>query len=254
VKIAVENREKQMLSLLEVKKYLSVTQLCRELFTSESTIRRGLNKLEKQGLVRRTRGGAFYVQRDHLEWPLLYKNQENIDKKRHIADLAIDFVTDGQTLFVDSSSTCLYFARRLTEKKGLTVLTNGITTSNLLSEETEAEVYCACGKVYSKQSSIHGAETCEYVLNHTANTAFVTCRGLDAGFGASDFIEGEAMVKRCFRKRAGKTILLVDSSKFDKRFFNQTFAIEDIDVAISDKAFPEDIMEALNRHGAEMVW
>jgi DeoR family glycerol-3-phosphate regulon repressor/DeoR family fructose operon transcriptional repressor len=247
-------REKDLLSLLEVKKYVSVNDLCKKLFVSEATIRRDLNSLEKQGLIRRTRGGAFYIENNHLEWPLLYKNKENIDKKIRIANLAIDFVKDGQTLFIDSSSTCLYFTRRLSEKKDLTVLTNGITTSNLLSDETDVNVYCACGQVYSKRSSINGPETCDYILRHKANIAFTSCRGLDANFGASDFSEGESMVKKSFHKRADKTILLVDSSKFNQTFFNQTFSIQDIDVAISDKEFPENIALAFNKYNIQMVW
>jgi len=250
----MEDRKQKMLLLLKEKKYLSVANLCKDLYTSESTVRRDLNKLEKQGLVRRTRGGAFYVEDIHLEWPLLYKNKENIESKRYIADLAIDFIEDGQTLFIDSSSTCQFFARRLSEKKGLTILTNGIITANLLSEETDADVYCACGKVYSKRSSIHGSETCDYIMKHTADIAFVSCRGLDAEIGASDFSEEEAMVKKCFNKRAGKTILLSDSSKFEKRFFNQTFAISEINVIISDKPFPSEIVNICNQYNVEMVW
>lgn len=250
----MEEREKRMLDILAEKKYVSTATLCKALFASESTIRRDLNKLEDQGLIRRTRGGAFYVQGDRMEWPLHYKNKDNIEKKRYIADLAIDFVRDNAVIFMDSSSTSLYLAKRMHEKRGISVITNGLTTANLLSEETDAEVYCTGGKVYSKRSSVHGMETCTFVLKHTADIAFTSCRGLDAEFGASDFSDEEAMVKQCFQRQAKQTILLADSSKFNKRFFKQTFLYGDIHVIISDMPLPEDIAKMCDEHNVEVVY
>lgn len=247
-------REEKIIAIIKEKKFITVAKLCSILFVSEATMRRDLTKLESQGIIRRTHGGASFVQRNSIEWPLLFKNKENIDKKKHIADLAINYIKDGQTLFIEASSSCLYLASKLTNKKGLTILTNGITTANLLIEETSAEVYCVGGKLLPKHLSICGAQTCDYISHFWADIFFASCRGLDSQMGATDVSESDSMVKKYFCRNAEKTILLVDSSKFEHRFFNQTFSLNDIDVAISDMAFPDELSLALHNANVEMCY
>ena len=246
-------RQNQILDILKEKKLVTVSNLSQLLHASESTIRRDLTRLHEDGLIRRTRGGAVYVEASSLEWPLFFKNQTNADKKLAIADYAIDFVKDGQTIFIDSSSTCMMLAKRLSEKENLSILTNGVMTSHILSESSDSDIYCACGKIFSKRSSLNGVDTCEYISNFRADIAFVSCRGIAAETGVTDFIQGESMVKRTYRRYAKKLILLVDSTKHDLTFFHKTFDFKDIDIVITDKPFPADIRKVLDKVGAEIV-
>lgn len=247
-------REQKIVALIKEKKFITVAKLCQMLFVSEATMRRDLTKLELQGIIRRTHGGAIFVQQKSIEWPLLLKNKENIDKKKYIADIAADYIQDGQTLFIEASSSCLYLARKLADKRGLTILTNGITTAHLLVEETSADVYCTGGKLLPKHLSICGAQTCDYISHFWADLFFASCRGIDSSIGVSDVSESDSMVKKYFCRYAAKTILLVDSSKFNQRFFNQTFELSDIDVAISDQTFPADLQQALTEANVEMKY
>ena len=144
-------RHAQILEIIKEKKFVSVSALSQVLYTSESTVRRDLIVLEKNGLIQRTRGGAIYMEATKLEWPLMFKRQANMEKKQRIADLAADFIKDHQTIFIDSSSTCMILAKRLMEKTNLTLLTNGIMTASILSEATDFNIYCTCGKVYSRR-------------------------------------------------------------------------------------------------------
>ena len=106
-------RHAQILEIIKEKKFVSVSALSQVLYTSESTVRRDLIVLEKNGLIQRTRGGAIYMEATKLEWPLMFKRQANMEKKQRIADLAADFIKDHQTIFIDSSSTCMILAKRL---------------------------------------------------------------------------------------------------------------------------------------------
>lgn len=247
-------RHNQLLEIIKNKKFVTVSALSKMLFTSESTIRRDLIRLEESGLIQRTRGGAIYLEATQLEWPLTFKRQANTEKKQTIADLAIDFIKDRQTVFLDSSSTCMMLAKRLAEKKNLTLLTNGIMTSSILSETTDADVYCTCGKVYSRRSSISGTDTCDYISHFSADAAFVSCRGVAADMAVTDFSAGASMVKRTYRKYARKLILLVDSTKFGQIFFHRTFDFPEVDTVISDRAFPSDISGKFAACGTEMIF
>ena len=70
--------------------------------------------------------------------------------------------------------------------------------------------------------------------------------------GATDVSEADSMVKKQFCRNAEKTILLVDSSKFNKKFFNQTFTLKDINIAISDQPFPNSLKNALEKENVEI--
>ncbi|MGI6069379.1 MAG: DeoR/GlpR family DNA-binding transcription regulator [Blautia sp.] len=249
----MNDRHIQILELMKAKKYLTVSALSQMLFTSESTIRRDLAQLQEKGLVLRTRGGASYVNAKALEWPLTFKAQANTEKKQIIADLALDFIQDKQTLFLDPSSTCMMLAKRLGEKKELTILTNGLMTSRLLCGHKNAAVYCACGSINAQSLSITGTDTCRYIRQFTAELAFVSCRGVHPAFGITDYIQEEAMVKQAYRKRARKLILLADSTKWGQHFFHKTFDFSQVDAIITDALPSPEMIEQLEKEGTELV-
>ena len=246
-------RHAQILEIIKEKKFVSVSALSQVLYTSESTVRRDLIVLEKNGLIQRTRGGAIYMEATKLEWPLMFKRQANMEKKQRIADLAADFIKDHQTIFIDSSSTCMILAKRLMEKTNLTLLTNGIMTASILSEATDFNIYCTCGKVYSRRSSIGGVDACEYISRFSADAAFVSCRGIAADMGVTDFDADASTVKRTHRKYTRKLILLADSTKFGQTFFHRTFDFPEVDIVISDCEFPADIKRRFQQSGTELI-
>lgn len=247
-------RELKLLELLKEKKYSSISSLSKELFVSESTIRRDIASLEMQNLVRKTKGGVLFIQEQNIEWPALFKNNENSDKKKYIADLAIDFIAEDQTIFLDSSSTCLFLAQKLKRLKNCTIITNGLTTANILSEETNLDVYSTGGKVYSKRSSMNGSRTCNYLSQCYVDIAFLSCRGLSAKLGATDFSEEESMVKQTIVPNSKTTILLVDSSKFDKIFPHQSISFNKLDAIISDVSLPKTLQIIADDYGIEQVY
>lgn len=247
-------RKNELLNLLAERKYLSLAKLSQHFYVSESTIRRDVIYLEQQNLVRRTRGGVLYLQEKNIEWPSLFKNNENPDKKKKIAQLAIDFIAEDATIFLDSSSTCLFLAQELKQLSSLTVITNGLATANLLSEETEFDILSTGGKVYQKRSSLNGARTCSYLSQCYVDVAFLSCRGLSDKLGATDFSEEEAMVKQTIAPNAKSTILLADSSKFNKTFPHQSISNHLIDTIVSDSAFPESITASTLFRKAEFVF
>lgn len=113
-----EERRKKILELLADEKTMSVERLERSIFVSEPTIRRDLMQLAKECSIKRTRGGASYVNPDLVDWPFSFRQKENIREKNEIAQMAARLVQDGDTLFLDSGSTCFCLARELLEKKG----------------------------------------------------------------------------------------------------------------------------------------
>ena len=93
---------------------------------TEETIRRDLDKLEKEGFATKTYGGAILGNSTKTDLSYTIRNKTNVDAKTQIAELVSTLIDDGDHLMLDDSSTSLYIARRLKEKKGLTVITNSV--------------------------------------------------------------------------------------------------------------------------------
>ena len=246
-------RHNKILDILRNKKFATVSDLSQLLYTSESTVRRDLTELQHDGLIVRTRGGAMFVEDTYLEWPMSFKSQKNTDKKQIIAEKAINLVKDNQTIFLDSSSTCTVFAKYLSEKKGLTVLTNGIINASILADGANTKVYCVCGEIYPKRYSITGEDACEYISQFYADISFVSCRGISPKIGVTDFSKGDSNVKKMFNKRSKMTILLADSSKFNVSFFHKTFDINDIDIIVTDSMPDKEFLQYIKQSGCKII-
>ena len=115
--MSFEDRERKIIQLVKEKNYISVKELTKLLYVSEPTIRRDLTLLEKKGLLKRNRGGASYVSRQQTQYPQAFRHDENIQEKKYIARLASQFVQNGDSVFMDASSSCFYLAQYINRDK-----------------------------------------------------------------------------------------------------------------------------------------
>lgn len=249
-----EERRSRILQLIEQKKYVTISYLTGELFSSEATIRRDLTILEKDGYIKRTTGGALSIKEYYHEQPFNYKSKTCVGEKKYIAGLAADLITSFQTIFMDSSSTCAYLAKKIVDIDNLTILCNGLSTCEILSVNENNHIFCPGGLVNGKYGSVLGETTNRFIGEHFADISFVSCRGLSVSFGASDFVETAAEIKKVFRQNSAQIVLLLDNSKFGKQFFFQGLPLKDIDIIVTDEKPPADLMEAAKIHGIEMIF
>lgn len=248
------DRREEILNLLSIHKYMSVEELAKLMFISESTIRRDLAYLEKEGSLKRTRGGASYLSPSLVKWPFVFRNKTNIKEKVYIAKLAASFVQDGDSIFIDSSSTGLCLAKALVEKKNLNVLTYGMPTAQVLAEEGNAYVECVCGHYFPGRASIYGSEACQFIKQHYAKTCFISGCGLSVEQGLSDYAKEEVVLKKTFHECSGQTVVLVDHSKFEQTFFWKDLDFSEMDVLITDQPLPECIDEICYQHDIQVIY
>ena len=205
-------RREQLLQLLQRHKSLDVKEAAAMLHVHEATVRRDLNHLAAQGLAQRTHGGAVLVEGMDAEIPLFARETANLDKKDAICREAAALVRDGDTLFLDSSSTTARMIRYLRSKKDLKIITNGAKTAILLSQLPGIVLYCAGGRMRENSLSYVGAETVRFLENFYADAAFFSCRGLSER-GLSDCCEEEAVLRRTMIAQSRLSVLLMDSTK-----------------------------------------
>ena len=123
--LAIE-RKNEILDKLRAEQRVLVSDLAEYYNVTEETIRRDLDKLEKEGYATKTYGGAILGNSTKTDLSYTIRNKTNVDAKNQIAALASRLIEDGDHLMLDDSSTSLYLAKKLKEKKNLTVITNSV--------------------------------------------------------------------------------------------------------------------------------
>ena len=246
------DRKQQILELLQKKKTLKVDVLARLLHSSPATIRRDLQQLSEEGLIRRVRGGASYKEDRATDFPLDFRKVHEGEKKRKIAELAADFLQNDQLLFMDSSTTVMAMIPYFKGYRGIHVLTNGLLAAHLLSQNTNVHVTIVGGHVHDKSSSVNGYTAAAFISNYRADVAFLSGKSLNSD-GAMEITEEEAAVRRSFIKQAKEKVLLIDSTKFDISCFFQSIKMNELDYILSDKQLPESIGNSAEIHGVESI-
>ena len=245
-------RHQEILDQLKEKRSATVDELCQRLYASPATIRRDLHQLEKQGLVKRTYGGVTLPDERSFEYPMQVRESRNLDAKEKIARAALPLIRDGQTIFMDSSSTVLRLAMKLRDFSSLHIITNGIDICQALagaSQKNAPAIYCCCGRLRENARTLVGGAACGYIASFNADLAVLSCRGLDRQAGVTEANEEERQVKRAFFANADKRILLCDQSKFGKSYFCRVAGLSDFDRIVTDQ--PTDLFDGLD---VEVIW
>ena len=247
-------RQAFLLDEIRRKKTVSVAELSRELYVNEATVRRDLNVLAKSGLVSRTYGGAVLVEGLENEIPFGVREISNADAKKRIAETAADFVRDGDTLFLDSSSTISFLIPRLVGRKGLKIVTNGAKAILQLSRLADCEIHCIGGKLRENSLSFIGQSAFRALSEYRFDACFFSCRGVDAENGLTDSNSEEAQMRKLMIGNAKNAYLLADSSKIGTVSFYRICDLSDIHAVICERKPDSAFRAALDRSGVRLFW
>jgi len=221
--MAMHDRKDLILEILRNhSRFVTVEQLSDKLFVSGATIRRDLAVLEKSNLIQRTRGGAILLESISTEAPMVLRENRNEMQKQIIATIAREYVKDGMTVFMDSSSTVFTLARNLSDIGNLTVITNNLKILWLLSERKGIRLICAGGWLKERSMSFFGQGTIQFINRLNADAAFISAVGFTFENGSTDASEEEYYIKRAYLSNSKNKYLLVDASKLGKELMYRT--------------------------------
>lgn len=229
----VAERQRKIVELVNEKLSIRVTELSKIFSVTEETIRRDLEKLEKDNLLRRSHGGAVSIEENQSETSYIEREITNAVEKRAIALEAIKSIEAGDQIVLDASTTAWYMAKELPDMP-LTVLTNSIKVAIELSKKEQIRVISTGGSLLAQSLSFVGPLAERSLGMYHVNKAFISCKGVHLEKGLSDFNELQALVKKQMMEIADETVLMVDSSKFGVRSFSQISALSNIDCIITD--------------------
>lgn len=235
-----KEREKEILKLLLAKKKITVKELSKQLFTSESSIRRDLAGLENQQLVKRIHGGAVIEENSisTLKIPFVIRELEQSDAKIKIAKQAVEYINDYDVIFLDASSSAYNLVPFLAVKNHLTVITSGIKTLVKLGEYGIKAISTG-GELLPSCQSLVGEEAYRTIESFNANSVFFSCRGLsDDGF-LTDISDSENNVRRKMIAHSKNAYLMCASNKLGQKYFHNLCTVKDISKVICDTPLPE---------------
>ncbi len=210
-----EERAEAILRVLQRDGRVIVERLAQELNVSGETVRRDLKRLETDGLLRRSHGGAVPVlprQAEDFSFPA--RSVLNISAKRRIAAAAARHVTDGQALMLDSSSTVQEVMRPLSPRRNLTIVTNSVA---LLTDPASLphRLISVGGERHPDIMTFRGPLAVAAARQFHADLAIVSVKALSLRGGLMVANAEEAEIKRAFIENADRVLLLVDGDKFD---------------------------------------
>jgi len=236
--LAIERRS-QILSMMEETKSVHVSDIARTFSVTEETIRRDLEKLEKEGLVIKTYGGAVLAEGLSANAPYKVRFETNKTQKQEIARKILDLVNPKDSIMLDASSTCVNIAKRLARVKQLTIITNSVEILVECAANENMRVLSTGGDLSGSSLSLVGQSACTALKRFTADKAIISCKGIDFNKGLTETGVAEAEVKMAMAENAKEVILAIDSSKFGRLAFAASVDIGRVAKAVSD-SFPNE--------------
>lgn len=238
-------RQRKIVELVNERLSIRVSELSDVFNVTEETIRRDLERLEKEELLRRSHGGAVSIEKNNTETPYTEREILNSTEKKVIALEGVKLINPGDQIVLDASTTAWFMAKEL-EDMPLTVITNSIKVAIELSKKEHVKVISTGGMLLPKSLSYAGPLAERSLDKYFVNKAFISCKGVHLDEGLSDSNEWQALLKKKMLQIADKTILLADSSKFGVRTFVQIAKINQIDEIITDSKLSGDYINELN--------
>jgi DeoR/GlpR family transcriptional regulator of sugar metabolism len=214
----VAERQRKIVDVVNERASVRVSELSALFHVTEETIRRDLEKLEKEQLLHRSHGGAVRIEEGASEIAHEAREVMHMDAKQAIAKAAVAEIHAGERIILDASTTAWYMAKELPNMP-LTIITNSIKVAIACSTKDQIRVISLGGQLLAKSLSFVGPLAERSLTTYYVDKTFLSCKSVHVEHGLSDSNEQQAIIKKQMIDIAGQTILLADSSKFGKRAF-----------------------------------
>lgn len=250
-------RQHMIMDRIQKDKSVKVVELSKQFGVTEETIRRDLEKLAKKGIVKKTYGGAIlmsYREDKESEDPSFdHRVKENTTSKAKIGRVIAQLLEDGETIALDSSTTCLEVAKQLPEHRQLTVITNGISVITTLSVYEDVTVISTGGTLKSASLSLIGPTAKHNIRSYYADKAVISCKGIDLARGVMESNELEKEIKQALIGIARETILAVDHAKVNKSSIHKLIELNQVDCIVTDAPLDEAWQEACLKNNIKII-
>lgn len=232
-----------------------IAELSKEFKVSEETIRRDLEKLEKNKVLKRVRGGAYLHSETDKQVPFEIREHIFLKEKNDIARKTLEFINDGDIIMIDSSTTAICVAQSI-EKEGkkITVITNSLKIVEVFQNSKWVKTICLGGTLRKRTKSFTGIQAIEQLKGLRANKAIISCTAIDKIFGITDDSERESKIREKMIEHSSEIFLVVDRTKFDLIESHLIIELQKINKIITDKKLSDDWEKLLKGKKIDVVY
>jgi DeoR family fructose operon transcriptional repressor len=257
-KIYSIERKSEILKILEQNGRAGVNELSTIFNSSRETIRRDLREMGEKGLLKRTHGGAVFdgsISSTAPEFPVGVREIQRFKEKNAICKSAASFIKNGDSIFVDNSSTCLYLVQYIPADFQITLITNSIKLliESMESNHAKIMIICLGGFFNGSNLSTYGNISQKNAAEFYPNKSFMSCAGIHLPDQLTDSSILEVDTKRLMIERSQEVFILADYTKFDRSgpVFLSNFL--SIDYLITDQKANPDQFAPLEKAGVKVV-
>jgi DeoR/GlpR family transcriptional regulator of sugar metabolism len=245
------DRRRDMAAYLMRTRSVAVTELAERFNVSLMTVHRDLDELERQGIVRKFRGGVTAQPSSVFESNISYRLAANTREKEALARHAIGLVEPGMSIMLDDSTTALALARLLPDVGPLTVVTNFLEIIKLLSAEPGIRLIALGGEYNQMHDSFLGVACVDATESMRTDLVFVSTSAIsdrDAFHQEQEIV----IVKRAMLRSGRRRVLLVDHTKLTRAALHHVAPLTDFDQVAVDEGAPRDALDALRKRNVPL--
>lgn len=252
----MEERLNEILEIIKKEKKVLVKDLSERFNVSESMIRKDLQRLEKEGSIKRTYGGAILEREKSYDESTTSRVFVDLESKEYIGKLAIDIIEDEDVIFLDISTTNYTIANMLKNtNKNITVITNMNRIAMEFDFSPTVNVILIGGNYNKKLGGSVGISAVNQINNFRIDKAFIGAGGVNVeGNFLSNFNYDESFIKREVLKCSKKRYILSNDEKFYKDGSYKFGTLEDIDYIVTEKEPEESIKKMLAEFEVKVIF
>lgn len=250
--ISTVERRRIILEELQQNKQVNILQLSKHFGVSQVTLRKDLHYLENKNLLIRSRGGAMLPVKVGDDLSVKKRMVLNLAQKKSIAAAASSLINEGDTVILDSGTTLMQLTSHLEKIRRLTVITNALDIAIKLSEYNNLKIIVPGGIFRKKSVSLVGVTAVENFQMYRADKYFLSADGINTeGIFTSNLEEGQ--IAKIIMSHAKENIVLIDSSKFDRKGIINFAPLSKIHTLVTDKNIPKNYLDYFSELGIKVV-
>lgn len=253
--LLAENRYNYILEQLRAHGRIKVCEVAEHLAVTEVTIRRDLSAMQREGVLKKTYGGAVLVgPADNTNNIFLAaRRTQNLTAKKLIGKLAADMIKDGDNIYLESGTTCNEIIPYLAEKTSLTIIVNSINLMMRLHEQPQHKVIITGGQYRPETMDMIGPAAEATIKQLAGFTAFTSADDISIDSGISGADVATVSFTKVILKQSAKTVFVGTRRKFDRAALYKIADLSDIDVIITDSILPEQWQNAARQNHVQLI-
>jgi DeoR/GlpR family transcriptional regulator of sugar metabolism len=246
-------RKEEVLDYIKDRGVCSVDELQTRFAVSISTIHRDLNILEREGRI-----DKYYGKVTIKDESVLYRSRirVNVELKRRVAQKALDYIENGDCLFLDNSTTTYYLAEALCESsfQDILVVSNSALVIDLFLKTKSIGFVSTGGKLNKDFDSFVGPQALRTINEFNGDKYFFSTSSISFEGGVSDvYSPDEIAVKNRMYRNARESYMLIDSTKFGQVSTVKWFELKDVRNIVTDNNAPNDTLQEFRDMGLNMI-